>query len=140
MLRAHELLRRFVGLTTPGSLSGWVSPPATGLDPAASEDAAFADHSERQLLLTSRISAGLCLLVALLWWPVDLVIYRRDSGLHHPPMSFRIVICVLCSAYLLLPRRGLRRRLNYPLLVATLSALMAFIGYIAGELGGLDRP
>lgn len=111
----------------------------TPISPA--EEVAFAAHCRERINKSGRIGTGLALLANLVFWPLDLLIYRGVREAPSLPIAFRIVVSLSCLLFLLLPHRHpwvLRQ--SYWLLVITLCSIMAGLGYTGGSLGGLDRP
>lgn len=105
------------------------------------EEAAFDAHCQARLVRSGRIGAGLALAANLLFWPLDLIIYRGVSEAPSLPVAYRIVISISCLLFLALPHRHpMVRRYSFFMLVSLLCAIMASMGYTGAWLGGLDRP
>lgn len=108
---------------------------------ALTEDAvAFERHTRLHLAFLGRISAAICIVGALLWWPADWVIYAGSLQRHGPPQQFRLTLCALCALYLLLSRTDFLLRHALWSIAAMMTAVMATLGATGGAQGGLDQP
>ena len=83
------------------------------------EEAAFDAHCQARLVRSGRIGAGLALAANLLFWPLDLIIYRGVSEAPSLPVAYRIVISISCLVFLALPHRHpMVRRYSFFMLVS----------------------
>lgn len=117
--------------------------PASGYHPPISPTAehAFDEHCQGRIARSGRIGAGLALAANLIFWPLDLLIYRGVSEAPTLPLAFRIAVLISCLLFLALPyRHPWVLRHSFWLLVAALCGIMAGLGYSGASLGGLDRP
>ena len=138
MLRVISAVVRFFSFSESGL--HWVPRPNVPAFAQAQDAEAFARHTQLYLAFLGRICAALCVLVALLWWPVDWLIYLQSIKHHGPPQQFRIALCMICALYLLSSRSPLFARNGIWGITATMTAIMATLGATAGSQGGLEQP
>lgn len=138
MLGLSHRIRRFFAASESGAR--WVSLPQVRELAQARDAEAFERHTQLHLAFLGRLSAAICIVGALLWWPVDWIIYNKSIQQHGPPQAFRVTICVICALYLLGSRRPFFLRNSIWLLTALVTAVMATLGATAGAQGGLEQP
>ncbi len=105
--------------------------------PSATEETAFWEDQRVFLLEWGRILIVLMVLLNVLCWPLDYVLYRTNSNLRDTVQGMRLFgTIVAVVAWALLTGAGWARRNPAAVLSTGLATLVFFCGYEMGFLGG----
>lgn len=117
-----------------------VMPQAQPLSPQPGDEEGFAERCQELLDHNGRIIAAAALFFTLVWWPLDLIVFKSLPGAREGQTLWRVGVVALCGSYLLLPLPAWLRRRSFELLVLVGCGGGMIMGYAAGRIGGLDRP
>lgn len=126
-------------LTDVLSAAWLLTPPSP--QPTTARLAEIEAHIERLLFRSGRFMMGWGIVMILLWWPTDLIVFHRLPGALPAFSCIRATLLASCLLVLLYlrPRNHVSRAAQLPP-VALWFVSCSLCAYFLGTLGGLDEP